>query len=368
MNIIYLGRYNNDEVLTGPEKVASRIFYNRAKESGTLFIEYFFDGKKYGFFKKLFGKEKIRSVNGSDVLRLGLLSLFVKLVEVKPGLIHIISFERFALVAFIYSVFFKVKIIYNVHGLAIHENKFYHKTGAFKNFKDCLAEDIFIRYSDKLLLLSEASNKILNKYYNPSKRKIIFIKNGIDREFEFTGNKIFNDILKLVFISDVRRKEKGFGFLLSALEKYSGNMELHIVDRKEIAQGINYKNDSVKIFSYDKMSPVSLSAFLKDKDVFVSPAEYEPFGITCAECMSAGLVPVVTSETGASEIIIDDFNGYVFDYGSSEQLCKILLKLDKNAELRKKISLEAVKIYSVFNWEKIYISYKKIYEKILNVR
>jgi len=368
MNIIYIGRYNNDEILTGPEKVASRIFYNRSKESRSLFVEYFFEGKKYGLLKKLFGKGKIFSVNGSDVLRLGLLSLFAELVKRKPDLIHVISFERFALVAYIYSVFFKVKIVYNVHGIAIHENKFYRKTGTFTNFKDCLAEDIFIRFSDKLMLLSEASKNVLNKYYNPSKRKIVLIRNGIDREYEFAGEKIFNDVLKLVFISDFKRKEKGFDFLTDVLEKYAGNMELHIVDRKETASGLKFKNDSIKIFSYDKMPPGALAAFLKDKDIFVSAAEYEPFGITCVECMSAGLVPVMTQETGASEIITDEFNGYVFDFGNSEQLQKILVKLDKNAELRKKISAEAVKIYYALNWEKTYITYKNIYEKILNDR
>jgi len=64
MKIVYIGRYNESEILTGPEKVAKRIFHNMTKiNSNCVFVEYFFDGAKYNIWKKLFGKEKIADAN-----------------------------------------------------------------------------------------------------------------------------------------------------------------------------------------------------------------------------------------------------------------------------------------------------------------
>lgn len=366
MDLVYLGRYNEREILKGPEKVAKRIFFNCARAKESVFLEYYFDGNEFGLFKKLFGKEKICGVNGSDVLRLGLISLFVQLIKLKPKIIHIISFERFALIAFLYRVFFKVKIIYNVHGVVIHENKYFCKVSAFKNFKDCFAEDIFVKYSDIILLLSKNSKIILDKYYNVSRRKIKYITNGIDGEFKRRDeNKTNNEKLKIVFISDIKRKEKGFDFLKETLEEFDRDIELHIVDKKNTAKDIGFKNKYINCFGYDVITPNELAEFFGDKDVFISSASYEPFGLTCVECMSVGLIPVLTLETGASELITDELNGFIFEYGNSQQLIKILFKLIDNQEMKNRISLEASKVFEQNNWETVFNDYKNIYNSIL---
>lgn len=369
MDLVYLGRYNQSEILTGPEKVAGRIFYNYTRKNKSVFLEYFFDGNEFGFFKKLFGKEKKCEVNRSTVLRLGLVSLFVQLIKLKPKIIHVISFERFALIAFLYRVFFKVKIIYNVHGVVAHENRYFCNISPFNNFKDCFAEDIFVKYSDLILLLSKNSKIILGKYYNVSKRKIKYITNGIDGEFKRSSNKINknNNKLKVVFISDVKRKEKGFDFLKDTLEEFDREIELHIIDKKETAKEINFKNKFIDCYSYDLMTPNEFVDFFADKDVFISSASYEPFGLTCVECMSAGLVPVLTSETGASGLITDELNGFVFEYGNSMQLIKILYRLIENPEMKNKISLEASKVFEQINWESVFKNYKNIYNRVLNL-
>lgn len=366
MNIVYVGRYSEDEILRGPEKVAKRIFNGVASERKSVFIEYFFDGKKYGLAKKLFGREKVCSVNGSDVLRMGLFRLFSFLIAKKPGIIHIVSFERFALAAFIYRVFFNVKIVYNVHGLAVHENKFFRQESRFRNFKDCFAEDIFIRYADRILLLSKKFKLVFDKYFQIGNGKIRFVKNGVDKEF---GNNIIKnvntEIPKIVFISDINRQEKGFEFLKESLEEFRRPVELHVVDRKNISGEVIFTNEYIGLLYYDKMSPGKLMEFLNDKDIFISAARYEPFGMTCAECMSAGLIPVVTGDTGASELITDGLNGFVFEYGNKKQLNRILENLYDNRVLKQSVSEEAAKIYKAVNWNEILNDYYKIYEELL---
>ena len=48
MKIVYLGRYNESEILTGPEKVAKRIFHNIIEMIPySVFNEYYFDNTTF---------------------------------------------------------------------------------------------------------------------------------------------------------------------------------------------------------------------------------------------------------------------------------------------------------------------------------
>ena len=57
MKVIFIGTYNESEILSGPEKVCKRVFEEYSKIDDTIFIQYFQDGRKYSYFKKLFGYE-----------------------------------------------------------------------------------------------------------------------------------------------------------------------------------------------------------------------------------------------------------------------------------------------------------------------
>ncbi len=366
MNVVYLGRYNKNNILSGPEKVARRIFDNISESEKSFFIEYFFDGKKFGIFKKLFGKELVCSVNNSDVFRFGLFPLLLKLTVIKPKIIHIITFERFALISFVYKLFFQVKIVYNMHGLIIYENKYFRKQNFFYNLKDRIIEKIYIKYSDIVLFLSRNFRSILGKYYKTEENKLKFIKNGVDYDFFNASKKrVFNknNILKIIFIADIQRKEKGFLFLKKTIEMLKFSVELYVVDKKE--NKIFFENTLVKVFCLDKMDKIELSDFLVDKDIFISASNYEPFSIVGVECMAAGAIPVLSKETGASELIVDGVNGFIFNYGESNKLIDILKKLNDNYELRKSVSKEAMKIYDILNWQKIKEEYIDIYNSLL---
>jgi glycosyltransferase involved in cell wall biosynthesis len=367
MDLIYIGRYCKDEILKGPEKVAKRIFNNYTVNHKSLFIEYYFDGKKYGILKKLFGKETVETINGSDVCRMGIFSLFFALFKLKPKIIHLITFERFAFAAYFYKMFFKTKIIYSLHGLIVHENKFFRKVNRFFNLKDKIAERIFVKYSNALILLSGNFGKLLENYYTVNDSRIRYIKNGIDPEFAEAGKlrkPCKNNQLKIVYIADTDRKEKGFSFLKDALETINIDIELYIIDKSEPVQNELFINKRIKTFYAGKMKPDELAGYLTDKDVFISSGSYEPFSITTVECMAAGVIPVVTKETGASESIEQGRNGFVFDYGDCGKLKSILIELNNDNELKENVSARAKYIYNILNWDKITGDYINIYKSL----
>lgn len=362
--VIYLGRYNLSEILNGPEKVAKRIFNEHSKSGKTVFMEYFFDGRKYNLFKKLFGYEIVDSVNGSYVIRIGLIKLFFTLFKLKPDVIHVICFERFCVVAFLYKFFSGTKILYNIHGVIRYENECLRKTGRFLKIKDKIAEKIYLKFSDVLLVLSLKGIDILKKYYEIDDFKIVMVENGIDEIFYLKGlNKdIFKkDSIDIVFIGNIKRKEKGFEILNDSVKNLKCKTNIHIISE---IKNIKSYNPDVQFYYYDLMNSEYLSEFFLDKDIIISPAFYENFGISVIEAMAVGLIPVVSSETGMSKFVENNYNGFIFDYRDKSEPVRIIENLFADVNLRKKISENAKRIYSNLFWENIYMKYTEIYSKL----
>ena len=78
--VVFIGRFNKSEILSGPEKFAKRIAQKHSQINETQFIEYFFDGNIYGIKDKLFGKETDKYGN-IEIIKLGILRLFFELFK-----------------------------------------------------------------------------------------------------------------------------------------------------------------------------------------------------------------------------------------------------------------------------------------------
>src|SRR5258706_3602365 len=129
--VVYTGRYCESEILSGPEKAAKRIFEIHSKSYKTAFVQYFFDGNKYNIIKKLFGKE-ITVLNQNSVLYTAGLFRFIPLLfKLRPDIVHIINFERFAVLTFYVRILRRFKVIYNEHGVIAYENSEIKKSGYF---------------------------------------------------------------------------------------------------------------------------------------------------------------------------------------------------------------------------------------------
>lgn len=364
MKILYIGRYNFSEKLTGPEKVAKRIFDISSQKNNVIFLEYFFDGSKYGVRKKLFGYERNEMENKPEIYRVGLLRIMSFILKFKPDIIHIITFERFAILAYLAKIFLKAKIIYNVHGAAVYENKNFKNISFSLAFKDSFCEKIFFSKSDKLLFLSQFQLKIAQQFYKIESDKIKFVNNGVDEEFHTQENIMVNDITSLVFIGDSDRKDKDFNFLYSVLPMINTVCNLYFIGNYN-SEKYSDKVNNVNIIRADIMSKTELVNFLSGKDIFISSSFYDTFSIAAAECMSLGLVPIVTDNTGISELISNGENGFIVKHGDTNQLAEKINFLLENKNLRGRFSDNARKIYEILNWNTVYSSYEEIYNNEL---
>src|ERR1051325_3353730 len=199
LRVLYAGRYNKSEILSGPEKTAKRIFHIHAEKNETLFIEYYFEGSEYSIFKKLFGKETVEESRNYKIIRAGIFRIFFIVSGFKPDIIHFITFERFAVILFLNRLFRKIKFIYNVHGIIAYEDSEFNNYPHFYRLKNKTAENLFTKLSNILLFLNDESIEICKKYYSVDEKKVMMISNGIDEIFSSKYNKnIDNHNLKFV--------------------------------------------------------------------------------------------------------------------------------------------------------------------------
>lgn len=360
--VVYIGRYNEGEILSGPEKTAKRIFSLHSKQYKTVFVQYFFDGNKYGFIKKLFGKES-KSINENAVLyTVGLFRYVFLLIHLKPDIIHIITFERFAVLTFFARLFKKFKVIYNVHGVIVYENAEIKNSGFFYSFKDKFCEKRFLGKADKIILPSEGTYYILNKYYKVNKTKLVIVPNGIDDVFNSVNRINSISILKAVILNTSAFSKSGIDFLNLLLDIIDPPIEIYSIGKK---YDITSKNEKVSLYYIEKMDSGSLADFYKDKNIFLSLNSYDTFSISTAEAMAAGLVPVITDSTGISTFVNNGVNGYKFQYGDTDGLKSAIEELSAKDSIRNDISVRCREIFTSINWKSVYGGYINIYSNLL---
>jgi glycosyltransferase involved in cell wall biosynthesis len=362
--VLFIGRYSASEQLSGPEKYAKRIAQQYATANGNVtFIQYFFDGTKYGFFKKLFGKETVIAEGSVELVTAGLFRLIGAVRKVKPGIIHIITFERFAAIALIYKIFGKAKVIYNSHGVIAYENTAIKKCSSFYRLKDKIAEWMLFRYADKIIFPSENTMDIAEGYFELNERRCMILPGGIDDEFKKENKRETESgaALNCVVMNTSEYSKSGMDFLQKIIDNCSNNMNLYLIGKK---YEVSSANPAFKITSVDKMNAAELSAFYANKHVFLSLNSYETFSLAAIEAMSCGMIPIVTSNTGMSRYILHGENGYIIEYGKTEQIMSILNELANNSNLRAAISSRATEIYQILNWKEVFGTYEHVYEEL----
>lgn len=360
MEIVYLGRYNPSEILTGPEKVARRLFqHTYEKNKGVVFIDYFFKDKKSNIYKRLLGKKIIQ--NEPSVIRLGNLRIFFFLVFNQPAIIHIVTLERFIIPVYLYRFLLKSRIITTLHGILKYEISL--NTQKRKSvFKDKLLETLAFKYSNKLIFVSASLKEFSKKYYKTDAAKIEIIPNGIDKIYAGIKEIKFSDKLKIVlFLNSIHGQyDAGVLELLTNYQKI-----INVPCRIYLLGNFIIEDKTLDDRIFEKigiLEAAKLREFLEDKHIVIKPSLYESFSIFTAECMAMGLIPIVSNKVGIKDYIETGVNGFI--YKNIAEIKQILDYLYNDKDNLQKISLNARMIYDKLNWKKVSEEYYKIYKQL----
>ena len=107
-------------------------------------------------------------------------------------------------------------------------------------------------------------------------------------------------------------------------------------------------------------------SYMKSSKIFVLPSTREGFGIVALEANACGL-PVVTVNhirNAASDLIKNDENGYVCELSEEDIAGKILMGMDRRADMKRRC-IESAKRY---DWGEIVKSIENVYDEVCVAR
>ncbi|MBX3008316.1 MAG: glycosyltransferase family 4 protein [Melioribacteraceae bacterium] len=367
MKIVLIGKYNFGELLTGPEKVAKRLFTElKKKEKEVYFLTHFFKvpNERISILTKLFGKTEYEE---GQIQRRGIIALFLFLIKEKPNIIHIVNSERFIIPIYLYKFIFKSSLVVTKHAVLRHEIRL-SGLQLFQQgkIKDIVLEWLEINYSDLICFYTNEQKKLMNKIYGKNPLKYELIDNGIDAEFYDAYENISQwQYLKIVFYngSDLS-VDRGLNIVIDSLNCVNPKIkfELFIIGEVDPNQ---IKNANFNITRIKLMTKTDLIKFMMDKNIVIKSTSFDTFPIFVAECMAMGIIPIVSTNTGISKYITTGYNGFVYDHNKPNELTQIINNSQTDKYDYCLISKNAREIYYSLNWERISDQYHKIYENLI---
>jgi glycosyltransferase involved in cell wall biosynthesis len=198
-------------------------------------------------------------------------------------------------------------------------------------------------------IISVPSKFVFNSFVKMgvNKKKLFLNPFGIDlKRFKPNANKLKkNKDFTILYVGSVSVR-KGVIYLLEAFKSLNiKNKKLILIGsiQKNMRKIFNqYLDDRIISIPYIKNS--KLKKFYSEADVFVQPSLEEGLSLVILEALACGCPVIATKNTGAEDIFINGSAGYIVNSCSSNEILKKLKFLEKNKFIRKKFSLNGLKI------------------------
>ena len=226
---------------------------------------------------------------------------------------------------------------------------------------------------ERVLVLSKIEKEKMCKYYPGTKKeKIVVLPNAV----EVTSNglsKKYKDKIKLLFLGRID-KTKGFPEIektLNKLIRINIDFQLSVCGegpyREEFVNKLN-SSLKAKVIYKGVVSGNEKDKILQESHIFLLPS-YFPEGLPNAllEAMGAGLVPICTPIGSIPCVISDKVNGFIIPFHDEESIVEILITLNNDRDLMKKIGNNAhVHIKENYSIDNYIDRLNNIYEEVLS--
>ncbi|KPV44205.1 glycosyl transferase [Acidiplasma aeolicum] len=224
-----------------------------------------------------------------------------------------------------------------------------------------------IKYADRIIAVSEYTQKMIIKYYNADPKKIYVVHNGIDNTFINMPQKSYDLYRNVLYFGRITT-QKGPRFFLNAAYRvikkfpdikftFAGTGDQEPEMRRITGElGIN-KNVIFRGFvSFNEQI-----YYYKNSDVFLLPAVSEPFGMSVIEAMSTGTPAIISYTTGVGEALHNVFRS---DYWDTELLSEYIISMLLHRGLRETMGINGQIEARKFTWESAAIKTMEVYRSI----
>jgi glycosyltransferase involved in cell wall biosynthesis len=130
---------------------------------------------------------------------------------------------------------------------------------------------------------------------------------------------------------------------------------LHII-------GNNISRDQTNVHFHKLICPTEYDHFFSDKHFIIKSNTFDSFGIFVLEAMNYNIIPIISYNTGVSELIYQKVNGFI--YKNRIQLIELLESIPFFKEFEE--MLKKQNLLSVHNWETCTNNYLSEYYKLIN--
>jgi len=173
-----------------------------------------------------------------------------------------------------------------------------------------------------------------------------------------------DNIFRVIFVGGLRIV-KGVHYLLEAVDQLNlPNFELVLVGRcrEEMKPFLERYNNYKHIGG---VPHTELYRWYSNSSIFVLPSLCNGFGMVVPEAMACGLPVIVTTNTGASDIVRDGKDGFVVPIRDVEALREKILFFYKNEDARVEMGHNAKEHVQQFTWDRYGVQLIKQYKRLI---
>lgn len=187
--------------------------------------------------------------------------------------------------------------------------------------------------------------------------KVTLLENGINldnyqkiKEFKF-------DKIRIINIGSFVEKKNQLFFIEIAKELKARSLDFEIVllGHGDLINKVKNEVDKNNLSFHFVFPGIvrDVNPYLRDSNIYVHTATYEPFGLVLIEAMNSGLPIVTLNGKGNKDLIINDYNGYMIEREDSKIFANMIQKVLENKNLHQKLSNNAIEFaqkYSLDNY------------------
>lgn len=235
----------------------------------------------------------------------------------------------------------KLQVIYNAHGWA-----FLRDTSSIKKHIYILIERILAYKTDVIINVSKYEYIAACKAgFNAKKLRLLY--SGISTVFckkSENINPFDSQKINLLFVGRFDTP-KGIDILINEmLYVKRDDIHLTVIGDNVVDDNPMIKKEDTKNISFlGWIKHEDLSVYYDACDAVIMPSRWEAFGLVAVEAMKYGKAIIVSNRGGLPELVVDDYNGYVFSMDEKHALSRIINTLDK----------EKLKLYGI-NGKKLF--------------
>lgn len=283
--------------------------------------------------------------------------------RIKPDIVHCCSSKAGALGRVAAKLLHIRKVFYTPHCYIIQNPNISKKEK--RTFR--LIEKILgAGFTQKTIHVSKGEERVALQNRLIKREKSAVVYNGVARPNEPPQKKDAKSGLKIVTIARFDEQKNPWDAIkiIEALIKYHQEIKFtYVGDGKYLNEIADYiKNHNLEYYIKLTGFMANPYAVLQDADIFLTTSLYEGLPYSLIEAMAFGLPIVGTNVTGNNELIVDGYNGFLFDVGRIDEACVKLNSLLNDRGKLVNMSSNAYQRYlKHFTLGKMLMSYEQLY-------